>query len=280
MQRDASGRRTVPETRPPAIVSAARNEAPVALRRLLPEPGELTAQELLASWRPWEQAGPELPFVALNMVETVDGRATVAGRTAPISSVADRQLFHALRTRVDAVMVGAGTVRVERYGRIVPDLARRELRLAAGLEADPLAIVVSGSLDLPVDVPLLQDEASRVVVVTASEGVLEGARAQVEYLRTDRADLTAALLALRARGVRAILCEGGPRLNASLLAERLIDELFLTSAPLLAGGSGALSIVDGAALDAPIALTRRWLLEYGGELFARYALTSALAADG
>lgn len=280
MRRDGHGRRTVPANPSPAIVSAARNGAPVVLRRLLPEPGELTAQELLASWRPWEQAGPELPFVALNMVETVDGRATVAGRTAPISSTADRQLFHALRTRVDAVMVGAGTVRVERYGRIVPDRARRELRLAAGLEADPLAIVVSGSLDLPADVPLLQDEASRVVVVTASQGVLEGVRAQVEYLRADPVDLTSAFLALRARGVRAILCEGGPRLNASLLAERLIDELFLTSAPLLAGGAGALSIVDGAALDAPIALTRRWLLEHGGELFARYALTSGVAADG
>ena len=78
-------------------------------------------------------AGPVRPHVAVNMVHTSDGRAAVHGRTGPISSLADRQLFHALRTRVDAVMVGAGTLRVERYGRLVPDAGRREQRRRAGL---------------------------------------------------------------------------------------------------------------------------------------------------
>ena len=126
-------------------MTAARNEPPVALRRLLPEPGRLTAVELVGELRPWELASEQRPHVALNMVHTSDGRASVSGRTAPISSPADRQLFHALRTRVDAVMVGAGTLRIERYGRMVPDEGRRTERRAAGLEADPLGIVVSGS---------------------------------------------------------------------------------------------------------------------------------------
>ncbi len=253
--------------------AAARNEPPVGLRRLLPEAGELTADELAGELRPWEQAPPQRPHVALNMVHTTDGRAAVDGRTAPISSVADRQLFHALRTRVDAVMVGAGTLRVERYGRLVRDAARREQRRLAGLEADPLAIVVSGSLDLPVDLPLLQDPDSRVVV-TASEGSLEGVRAQVDYLRLVPVDLPAALAQLRsAHGVRAILCEGGPHLNASLLAHGLIDELFLTTFPVIAGGAGALTIMHDALLDRPVALSLRWLLEYDGELFARYGVS-------
>ena len=255
-------------------MTAARTEPPVALRRLLPEPGEVTADALMQELRPWDVAPPGRPHVAVNMVQTCDGRASVHGRTGPISSLADRQLFHALRTRVDAVMVGAGTLRVERYGRMVPDAARREQRAAAGLEPDPLAIVVSGSLDVPADLPLLQDPDSRVVIVTAAQGSLAGVRAQVEYLRSEEAiDLPAALARLREEhGVRAILCEGGPHLNASLLSQGLIDELFLTTVPALAGAAGALSIMDGAPLEAPLALSLRWMLEHEGELFARYAI--------
>jgi len=260
-------------------VTAARNEPLVALRRLLPAPGELTADALVAELRPWESAParrPIRPHVAANMVHTSDGRAAVHGRTGPISSLADRQLFHALRTRVDAVMVGAGTLRVERYGRMVPDAARREQRRAAGLQADPLAIVVSGSLNLPADLPLLQDPGSRVVIVTSSSRSLAGVRAQVEYLRAEAAlDLPGALAQLRdAHGVRAILCEGGPHLNASLLAHGLLDELFLTTVPVLAGAAGALSIMDGAPLEAPLGLSLRWMLEHEGELFARYAVAA------
>ena len=261
-------------------MTAARNEPPVALRRLLPQAGELTADELVAELRPWELAGAQRPHVAVNMVHTCDGRAAVHGRTGPISSLADRQLFHALRTRVDAVMVGAGTLRVERYGRMVPDAGRREQRRLTGLTPDPLAIVISGSLDLPADLPLLQDPASRVVIVTSAEHSLGGVRAQLEYLRMAEIDLPGALAQLRrGHGVRAILCEGGPHLNASLLAQGLIDELFLTTVPVLAGAAGALSIMDGAPLRAPLALSLRWLFEHGGELFGRYAITAA-AADG
>ena len=256
-------------------MTAARNEPPVALRRLLPEPGELTADELVQALRFGELAPAGRPYLAVNMVSTADGRASVLGRTAAISSVPDRQLFHALRTRVDAVMVGAGTLRTERYGRLVGDAARREQRRAAGLEPDPLAIVVSGSLRLSADVPLLQDPGARVVVVTAADGVIEGCAAHVEYLRSSPVDLPAALARLRGEhGVRSILCEGGPHLNASLLAAGLIDELFLTTVPKLAGGADALTIVGDASLPEPLALELVWLLESVGELFARYALVS------
>ena len=250
----------------------ARNEPAVTLRRLLPDPGELTADALAATLDFAALAPAARPYVAVNMVATVDGRASVSGRTAPISSVADRQVFHALRTRVDAVMVGAGTVRTERYGRLVRDPARREQRRAAGLEPDPLAIVVSGRLDVPPDVPLLQDPAQRVVFITASDAVIEGCAATVAYLRSSPVDLPAALGLLRAEhSVRSILCEGGPHLNGSLLAADLIDELFLTTYATLAGGAGALTIVEGGAVDEPRALELVWLLASGGELFARYA---------
>ncbi len=254
-------------------MTPARDEPPVTLRRLLPEPGELTPDELVAQLRFDELAPPGRPYVVLNMVATVDARATVSGRTAPISSVADRQVFHGLRARVDAVMVGAGTVRTERYGRLVRDPARREQRHAAGLDPDPLAIVVSGSLNLPPDVPLLQDPQQRVVIVTASDDVIEECAAEVRYLRSSPVDLAGALARLHAEhGVRSILCEGGPHLNGSLLDAGLIDELFLTTSPVLAGGAGPLTILEGAARAEPVALELVWLLTAGSELFARYAV--------
>ncbi len=145
---------------------------------------------------------------------------------------------------------------------------------------DPLAVVVSGSLDLPADVPLLQDPDSRVVIITSSSASLQGVRAHVEYVRHAAVDLAGALAQLQAEhGVRAILCEGGPHLNASLVSAGLIDELFLTVVPALAGATGRLSIIDDAPLEAPVVLSMRWLLERDGELFARYAVGAAGVGD-
>ncbi len=254
---------------------AARNEPLVMLRALLPEPGSLTADEAVAALDYAAHAPPGRPFVAVNMVATVDGRASVAGRSAPISNLADRQLFHAMRTRVDAVMVGAGTLRAERYGPIVPDPHRREQRVAAGLRAEPLAIVVSGRLDLPADLPLLQDPSARVLVITAVATELEGCAAEVSYLRAAPIDLAAALAHVRREhGVRSILCEGGPSLNASLFAAGLADELLLTRVPKLAGSAGALTIIGDAPLEEPLDARLLWLLEHDGALFARYAVGS------
>jgi 5-amino-6-(5-phosphoribosylamino)uracil reductase len=91
-------------------------------------------------------------------------------------------------------------------------------------------------------------------------------------VRSSPVDLPAALGLLRAEhGVRSILCEGGPSLNGSLLADDLIDELFLTTFATLAGGAGALTIVEGGPVDEPQGLELVWLLAAGSELFARYA---------
>ena len=250
---------------------------PVMLRRLLPEPGTVTAEQALDGLALAELAPDHRPYVVLNMVATADGAAAVAHHTAPISNAADRQLFHELRAHVDAVLVGAGTVRTERYGRLVRDPARRARRVARGLAADPLAVVVSHRLSLTPDLPLLADEHSRVVVVTASDAELAGCAAQISYLRSapgEEADLAVMLARLRAEhGVRSVLCEGGPNLNASLLPAGLIDELFLSIAPVLAGTAGSLSIVNRAPIPHPVDLTLLWLLESQGQLFARYAVS-------
>lgn len=214
------------------------------------------------------------------MVSTADGRASIGGRSGPIGNRADRELFHGLRSVADAVMAGAGTVRAERYGRIVPDEARRQARVARGLSAEPLACIVSGRLELPIDLPLLSEPAARVAILTPSAASLPEHAAHVDYIRPAHEgvlDLGAALAELRTRfAVRTLLCEGGPHLNAQLLAAGLVDELFLCVAPLLAGGDPvtgeALRIVAGVELDPLVELRLIGALESGSHLFLRYAL--------
>jgi 5-amino-6-(5-phosphoribosylamino)uracil reductase len=245
------------------------------LHRIHPERTPVEAAEALSGLGFAELAPPDRPYLVLNMVSSADGKAAVEGRTRPISSDIDRVIFHQLRTQVDAVMVGAGTVRTERYGPIVKSDELRARREAEGLDPDPPAVIVSGSLNLPPDLPLLQDPGSRVFILTQSEAELHDVAAQVEYLRPEPApfDLRPLVSRLRERyGVRSILCEGGPTLNASLLPYGLVDELFLTISPALAGGADALTIVAGAPLPELIELELVGVLEAGSELFLRYRI--------
>lgn len=184
------------------------------VRRLFPDPGPTTVDEQLDSYRPWEHRHEDRPLVAMNFAATVDGRAAIGGVSGPIGSATDTAMLAGLRTRFDAVMIGAGTMRAERYGEIGQRL---------------------------------------IVVESGSQG---------------RVDLPALLRSLRDEGVRALLCEGGPRLHGSLQAAGLVDELFLTIAPKLSGGV-APRIVEGD-LPTVTELELAWLLEDEGELFTRY----------
>jgi riboflavin biosynthesis pyrimidine reductase len=230
------------------------------LRRLHPDPAETSPEEATTGLRLGELAPPDRPYLALNMIASADGAATIAGRTRALGDEVDRELFHGLRTQADCVMVGAGTAAIERYGRLVKDRGRRERRRAEGLAPDPLACVVSGDLSLRGDLPLLQDPESQVVVITASGGEVSGARATVDYLRAGgesaaRPALAPLLGRLRSEhGVRSVVCEGGPTLNSSLLAEGLVDELFLTVAAKLVAGTPETTIVAGAQLPDPLSL--------------------------
>src|SRR5918996_5154327 len=122
---------------------------------------------------------------------------------------------------------------------------RRERRGGGGLPRDPLAVIVSARLDLPADLPLLNEPEQRVVIATGSDATLEGLGDQVEYARVGD-DLPRLMAYLTERhGVRSVLCEGGPTLNSFLLAAGLVDELFLSMSPKLLGGAAALTIVAG-----------------------------------
>jgi riboflavin-specific deaminase-like protein len=235
-----------------------------------PERRPISPEELASELRLDELAPDDRPYLGLNMVESLDGKATLDWRTKGLSSDLDRRLFHHLRTQADAVMVGAGTAREERYGRITKSDELRQKRVNDGLVPDALAVVVSGRLNLPPDLPLLNDRDQRVVIATASDEELPGVTGDVEYARVGD-DLPRLMAYLGERhAVRSILCEGGPTLNSYLFASDLVDELFLSISPKVVGGSAALTIVAGRELVEPAEAGLVSLAEADGELFTRW----------
>jgi len=239
------------------------------VERLVPEPGPTSIADQLDAYRPWEDPPAGRPRVSLNFAATLDGRASIDGHSGPIGSDTDTAMLVGLRQRFDAVMIGAGTMRVERYGRIITDPQKRARRESLGLPGDPLMVIIGG-LDLPWDAELFTDGGGRVVLFTGDEGDPPQTATPLEVIRDPegRVDMASALRRLRAdHGVRAVLCEGGPRLHSQLQAGGLADELFLTIAPKLVG-AGA-TILEGA-LPEVAELDLVWLLQEGSELFARY----------
>jgi riboflavin-specific deaminase-like protein len=244
------------------------------VRRLLPEVAETTVAEQLDTLALNELVRDERPYTLMNFAATVDGRATIDGRSGPIGSRADMETLQRLRTRVDAVMIGAGTMRAERYGRMVSDPAYRAYRESSGLAADPLAVLISNRMDLPWDATMFTDGGGHIVVFTSSpEDPPETATPLTVVRHRDGVDLGEAMTwLLEERGVCSLLCEGGPTLHGELQARGLVDELFLTIAPKLAGREER-SILTNPLPDV-IEMELAWLLEAEGELFTRYRISS------
>jgi 5-amino-6-(5-phosphoribosylamino)uracil reductase len=247
---------------------------PPRFRRLLPEPAELTAGELLSSLELAGRVPHDRPYTVVNFVAGVDGRAAFKGRSAPLSDTGDRAMFHGLREHVDAVFAGTGTLKTERYGRLVRDPERRRRRAARGLAPDPLACVFTRTGTVPREIPLFADESSRIALFAPGQPELDGVAASVELVVLDPGELTLTTMMRRLRSdfdVRTLLCEGGPTVFGALLHEDLVDELFLTVAPRLTGGGADPTVTSGPELAAPAELELEWLLEREGSLFLRYA---------
>jgi 2,5-diamino-6-(ribosylamino)-4(3H)-pyrimidinone 5'-phosphate reductase len=210
------------------------------------------------------------PYLAINMVATADGRAAVDGSAIGIGSTADKRLMRELRAEADVVLHGAGTVRADPLSaRVPPELV--EHRLAQGLTPQPLGAIVTRSGNLPTHHPYY--ESPTVIYVTSERPVpVEGPT--VEVCRV--AAITDVVEDLAGRGVRRILCEGGPTLNAALFEAGLIDEVFLTIAPKLVGGEDPLTIVRGPRLSSTIHLELRSLIELESELFLKYGVNYPL----
>ena len=250
----------------------------VKVLRLYPTPGrEVSAIYEDLDLPPTGRRDAARPYVIINSVSSVDGRTVMEGKAAGIGSTTDRRTMRTLRSRADAVMIGAGTLRTE--------------RLSLGLDStdgvpQPLAIIVTDTGDVPLEEQLIVEGGQEVLILlsdAAPQRVAERLRSLAPVMRapagsTGAVDLEAALRALEAeRGIESLVVEGGPALNHALISRQLVDDLFLTVAPELLGGTAAqtLTLLRGPeipARDRPVLeLVSIHLAE--SELFLRYSLT-------
>lgn len=204
---------------------------------------------------------PRRPWLRANMVHSVDGAATGHdGRTASVNSPVDREVFQLLRRLADVILVGAGTVRAERYGP----------------GGTPI-VIVSGRGDVPVSARGGEPGAIRLAT-TAAAPLLDEARQLLgeEHVyvvggaATEPAvDLQELLGLLHDQGLTHVLCEGGATLLGDLLRADLVDELCHTTTPRLLAGDAA-RILNGPGVDVPLSL--HTLLEEDGTLLARWLI--------
>ncbi|MDP1819951.1 MAG: pyrimidine reductase family protein [Acidimicrobiales bacterium] len=251
------------------------------MRRLWPDPADdLDVDELVvADARP---TPADRPWLLVNMITSLDGAITIDGRSGGLGRPADKALFHALRQVADVVMAGAGTVRAEGYGPARPSPSQRAARVARGLPEAPRIAVVTRSLDLDLTSTLFTAEGPRPLVLTCETAPADRRRATEEVADVVVAgdtsvDLRATMAALAAAGVERITCEGGPHLNADLLAADLVDEWACTLTPILVAGDEGRAAV-GTVLSAPVSMRLDRLLEGDGLLLGRWVREGPTAA--
>jgi riboflavin biosynthesis pyrimidine reductase len=208
------------------------------------------------------------------MVQTIDGAFFGPdGKSRSISSDRDREVLVEARRLADVVLVGAQTIRTERYRPMVAKPEWQAARAAIGAQPAPVVAIVSASLDLPWEEPLFGESAITPMVFTDGSATRERTLIAEEIQSTGRVEIIEcaslpldALEVLRQRGFTRIVCEGGPRLLRDLFSE--IDEIDLTIAPMLIGQ-------DVPASDADLEPNRiDWILEYvwdhEGFIFNKY----------
>ena len=217
------------------------------------------------------------PWLMINMIASADGAIAVDGVSEALGNPADEAVFSAVRACPDWIVAAAGTVRAERYGLPRPGAASRRARRAAGRADRPRLAVVSGSLDLDLDLPLFAEQHpddDLPVILTGTDaavGAVEALASVAEVVRLDstRPHPAEILAELDRRGAAVVLSEGGPSFNGQLADAGMIDELCLSIAPLVAGGASP-RIVHGSLRTVPLGLSIDHLLEASDTLFVRY----------
>jgi riboflavin-specific deaminase-like protein len=259
----------------------------MVVTRVWPQPGQpLDADGLYGRAGLYGQADrpvpPDRPYVVVNMVTGVDGATAVGGVTKALGSPTDRAIFLHLRDVADAIIVGASTIRAERYGPARPSPEVMARRRHDGQSPRPPIVGVSRRIDFQWETPFFTDADPRPILLVPADAdpeKLAEARHSADVITAGEGgvDMVAGLSELRRRGVNILLCEGGPTLNSQLLAAGLVDELCLTVAPTIAGGSGPAGIFHGPGTGAPRALSVAHILEEDDFLYLRY---HALAPEG
>jgi riboflavin biosynthesis pyrimidine reductase len=223
-----------------------------------------------------QRAAEELPAVALNMVTSVDGATTIDDRVGRLTGPTDQVLLRRLREEADAVLVGAATVRAEGYSTLLGPEARERRKQQRGSE-EPLLCVVSRDANLGPSSPALRAAPSPLIFLTPEGAELPDAEREVRAIRPSATEpgqqfpLRPLLARLRSEyGVERVVCEGGGTLNAALLAEGVVGELFVAVSPLLAREPESPPLVAGAGDPLELGLLAHSTAE--SFVFLRYAL--------
>jgi riboflavin biosynthesis pyrimidine reductase len=202
--------------------------------------------------------------VYANFVQSIDGVVTLTGVESPGSvlsgkSPADRFVMGLLRATADAVLVGAGTLRDTpghhwTADHVFPEAAQEwaTLRTALGTSAQPRLVLLTSTGAVDVNHPAIRGGAT-FLTTRAGAGrlrdIVPGTCAVTEF-EGDNVSLEAALAWMRAQGYARVLSEAGPRVTGQLLEADLLDDLFVTISPVLAGrdGGGRFGLVEGVEL--------------------------------
>jgi riboflavin biosynthesis pyrimidine reductase len=199
------------------------------------------------------------PWLRVNFISTIDGAAHLDGSSTGLGTPSDKQVFGVLRELADVILVGAGTARAEDYGGARTNEARREWRLDRGLAAVPPVAIVSAGAHIDPTSRLLTDTSVAPIILTCTDAPAErkaqltAAGAEVLEIGTDQVSTEAILTTLEGLGLDRILCEGGPSLFGQLVADDAVDELCITTSPLLVSGTTGRIAVSPQTVRTPMA---------------------------
>lgn len=220
------------------------------------------------------------PWVRANMISSLDGGATDDGSSGGLAGPGDRALFALMRQAADVILVGAATAQIENYGGAQMSVAQRQARQARGQSEVPPIAVVTHHADFPHDSKLFTHASVPPLILTSRDNIDDTCRrftglAEVidaSGAAPDRVDLKVVLRIFADRGLKRVLTEGGPSLLSLLIEDDLLDELCVTIAPILVGGS-ARRIASGHG-QAHTRMRRSHLLtDDEGYLYTRYIRT-------
>ena len=215
------------------------------------------------------------PWVGLNMVSSLDGRAEGEDVFEHLGTRPDRRLMRLLRTNYDAVLAGVGGLRAGDLWTTVPaDLAAE--REGAGRPSQPLAVLVAGTGEIPTDRRWFTTDQPRLILVGRG-GVTAIPGAEVLVAPTPLPEPAWVLATLAERGIGRVLLEGGPTLNAAFHRAGLIDELYWSIGPVMLGGDAQTMVAPGPSSprDAQLISVHR----SDGELYLRYRFNPGVAEE-
>lgn len=212
-----------------------------------------TEEELLFPLKGVLHQNKVRPYVIFNMLSTVDGRANVK-----CTSKTDRAVMGKLRSKVEGVMWGGGTIRADQIALRLPHHPN-----------PPVGIIWTRSGNLPPDHPIFTQKRSERLVFTMT--MTETLKEVAKYSKVHHVSCLAEMLFIlwQTYDIKTLLVEGGPCFNSLLLSQNIGEEIFLTLAPFLLGDNTTTIVADG--LPKVIKLHCRSVRQRENEVYLRYS---------